>query len=540
MANLNSARPWRVGNHTQHMSHERIPQRRSCSRKLRWEEPLKLNTLLVGALLASTTIVPAMAQANTDIVVVLSEELDLVEPCMATRSNIGRVIMQNISETLTELDVRGDAGLMPRLAESWEDLGNGTWQFKLRQDVTFSDGSAFDAADVKHSFDRVFSDQITCESKRYFADTALTFDVLDDNTINITAEPAQPILPLLMSLVTIVPSETPMEFVRDPIGTGPYVMSEWTAGQQIVLDRRADYWGEQPEVTKATYVFRSEPAVRAGMVAAGEADIAPQITAESADNKDLDFAYPNSETVYLRIDNQDAPTNDIRVRKALNAAIDREAFIGTILPEGTELAVAMTPPTTLGWNPNLTPPAYDPDQAKAWLEEAKADGVDTSLPIEIIARTENFPNVTEVAEAITQMLTDVGFNATVRMVEVAEHEQFYSKPYPESEGTRLIMAQHDNSRGDPVFSMFFKYASGGTQSGVADPKLDEMIANASAATGDERAALWSEVFAYVHDDIVADVLLFHMVGLSRVSERLDFTPTIATNAQLQLSEVGFK
>ena len=123
---------------------------------------------------------------------------------------------------------------------------------------------------------------------------------------------------------------------------------------------------------------------------------------------------------------------------------------------------------------------------------------------------------------------------------VAEHEQFYSKPYPEFEGTRLVVAQHDNSRGDPVFSMFFKYASDGTQSGVADPALDEMIAKASAATGDERAALWSEAFAYVHDTIVADVLLFHMVGLSRVSERLDFTPTIATNAQLQLSEINFK
>jgi peptide/nickel transport system substrate-binding protein len=496
--------------------------------------------LLIGALLASTTIAPALAQANTDITVVLSEELDLVEPCMATRSNIGRVIMQNISETLTELDVRGDAGLMPRLAESWEDLGNGTWQFKLRQGVTFSDGSAFDANDVKHSFDRVFSDQITCESKRYFADTALSFEVVDDNTINITADPVQPILPLLMTLVTIVPSETPMEFVRDPIGTGPYAMTDWTAGQQIVLERRDDYWGAQPEVTKATYVFRSEPAVRAGMVAAGEADIAPQITAEVADNRDLDFAYPNSETVYLRIDGQDAPTDDIRIRKALNHAIEREAFIGTILPEGTERAVAMVPPTTLGWNPNLTPPAYDPDLAKQLIAEAQADGVDTSLPIEIVARTENFPNVTEVAEAIVQMLTDVGFNASLRMVEVAEHEQFYSKPYPESEGTRLVMAQHDNSRGDPVFSMFFKYASEGTQSGVADPKVDDLIARASAATGEERAAIWSELFAYVHDEIVADVLLFHMVGLSRVGERLEFTPTIATNGQLQLSEIGFK
>ena len=499
-----------------------------------------LKPILVGALLASTAIAPAMAQSDTDITVVLSEELDLVEPCMATRSNIGRVIMENVSETLTELDVRGDAGLQPRLAESWEDKGDGTWQFKLRQGVTFSDGTTFDAADVKHSFDRVFSKEMTCESARYFADTGLTFTIVDDNTIDVKAEPAQPILPLLMSLVTIVPSETPMEFVRDPIGTGPYVMSEWTAGQQIVLTRRDDYWGEQPAVTSATYLFRSEPAVRAAMVETGEADIAPQITEVEATNPATDFTYPNSETVYLRIDHTVEPMGDLRVRKALNAAIDREAFIGTVLAAGTELATAMVPPTTLGWNPDLEPPAYDPEQAKAWLSEAEADGINTKSPVEVIARTENFPHVTEVGEALVQMLNDVGFNATLRMVEVAEHEQYYSKPYPEGRPAQLVVAQHDNSRGDPVFSMYFKYHSNGTQSGISDPKVDELIEKATAATGDERAALWSELFAYVHDEVVADALLFHMVGHSRVSERLDFTPTIATNQQLQLAEIGFK
>src|SRR5690606_38787230 len=115
----------------------------------------------------------------------------------------------------------------------WEDRGDGVWRFTLRDGVTFSDGTAFDAADVAHSFDRVFSDQITCESARYFADTELTFDIIDDLTLDVKAEPAQPILPLLMSLVTIVPSETPIEFVRNPIGTGPYVLSEWQAGQFI-------------------------------------------------------------------------------------------------------------------------------------------------------------------------------------------------------------------------------------------------------------------------------------------------------------------
>lgn len=490
--------------------------------------------------MASGLVAPALAQSDTAITVVLSEELDLVEPCMATRSNIGRVIMGNVSETLTELDVRGDKGLTSRLAESWEDKGNGTWQFKLRQGVKFSDGTDFDAADVEHSFARVFSDKITCESKRYFADTKLAFKVVDANTIDVTATPAQPILPLLMSLVTIVPAETPMDFVRDPIGTGPYKLTEWTAGQRIVLERRDDYWGTAPAVTKATYVFRSEPAVRAAMVEAGEADIAPQITEVEATNPKTDFTYPNSETVYLRIDQTVEPMGDLRVRQALNAAIDRQAFIGTVLAAGTELAVAMVPPTTLGWNPNLTPPAFDPEQAKALLEAAAADGVNVKAPVEVIARTENFPHVTEVGEAIVDMLNEVGFNASLRMVEVAEHEQYYSKPYPEGRPAQLVVAQHDNSRGDPVFSMYFKYHSQGTQSGVNDPKVDALIEKASAAVGEERAKLWSELFAYVQKDIVADVLLFHMVGHSRVSERLAFTPTIATNQQLQLSEIGFK
>jgi peptide/nickel transport system substrate-binding protein len=505
-----------------------------------WEAELTFKHLMIGALLASTSFAPAMAQSNTDITVVLSEELDLIEPCMATRSNIGRVVMQNISETLTELDVRGDAGLMPRLAQSWEDKGDGVWQFKLRDGVTFSNGTTFDAADVKHSFDRVFSDQMTCESARYFADTKLTFDIVDDLTLNVKAEPAQPILPLLMSLVTIVPAETPMEFVRDPIGTGPYALTEWTAGQQIVLTRRDGYWGETPAVTSAKYVFRSEPAVRAAMVETGEADIAPQITEVEATNPATDFTYPNSETVYLRVDHTVEPMGDLRVRQALNEAIDREAFIGTVLAEGTELAVAMVPPTTLGWNGDVAVPAFNPDHARELLAAAQDDGVNTKAPVEIIARTENFPHVTEVGEALVQMLNDVGFNASLRMVEVAEHEQYYSKPYPEGRPAQLVMAQHDNSRGDPVFSMYFKYHSNGTQSGIADAKADELIDKATAATGDERAALWSELFAYVHDEVVADALLFHMVGHSRVAERLDFTPTIATNQQLQLSEIGFK
>ena len=220
-------------------------------------------TLLFTTALAALPLAPALAQDAGDVTIVLGEDIDLVEPCMATRSNIGRIIMQNVNETLTQYDVKGGQGVIPRLAESWEDQGNGTWRFNLRQGVTFSDGSAFDANDVKHSFERAMSDQLTCETPRYFGDTKLTFNVVDDHTIDVTADPAQPILPLLLSLVTIVPSETPVEFVRDPVGTGPYKLTEWNPGQNITLERRDDYWGEAPAVTKATYVFRTDPAVAA-------------------------------------------------------------------------------------------------------------------------------------------------------------------------------------------------------------------------------------------------------------------------------------
>ncbi len=500
---------------------------------------MKVRSLLAGALLASTVMGPALAQDNS-VTIVLGEEVDLVEPCMATRSNIGRIVLQNISETLTELDVRGDGGVIPRLAESWEMVDDDTWRFHLRQGVTFSDGSAFDAEDVKHSFDRAQSDQIACEVSRYYEGIEITPEVVDEHTIDFTTDPAQPIMPLMLSLLTIVPSETPIEFTREPVGTGPYTLAEWNPGQNIKLERRDDYWGEAPDVASANYVFRTDPAVRAAMVETGEADIAPSISALEADDPEMDFSYPNSETTYLRIDHSVAPFDDKRVRQALNHAIDREAFIGTILPEGADIATALVVPTTIGWNGDVEAPAFDPEKAQALLEEAAADGVAVDTPVLLVGRTGNFPGATELFEALQAMLADVGFNVELQMVEVAEHEGYYSKPFPEDRGPILVGAQHDNARGDPVFSMYFKYHSDGRQSGISDERADELIDQATAATGDERAALWSELFAHLHDEVVADALLFHMVGFARVGSDVEYTPTIATNSQLQLSEIGLK
>lgn len=496
-----------------------------------------IRNCLRGGAIALAVAGPALAQ-ESGVTIVLNEDLETVEPCMASQSNIGRVILQNISETLTELDP--DEGLKPRLAESWEDQGNGTWRFTLRDGVAFSDGSAFDAADVKHSIERTLSDEISCEiGAKYFGGMTINAEVVDDGTVDITADPAQPILPLLMSTLTIVPSETPIAFMDMPVGTGPYEMTERNPGRNITLTRRDGYWGEPPAVTQATYVFRSDDSVRAAMVATGEADIAPLINELDATNDATDFSFPNSETFYLRIDHEIPPLDDIRVRKALNMAIDREAFLGTLIPGDAQLATHMVPPTTLGVNEELKPLAYDPEGAKALLEEATADGVPVDTTITLIGRTGFFANSTEVMEALQAMLEDVGFKTDLQVYEVAEWVDLYSKPFAEDRGPSLVAAQHDNNRGDPVFSMYFKYACDGLQSGLCDPETDEMIAKATAATGDERAELWHQVFTHLHEDVVADVLMFHMVGFSRVAEDIEFQPTISINSELQLSQIEF-
>lgn len=494
--------------------------------------------LFVATALASAVAFSAHAQDDS-VTVVLSEELEIVEPCSSTKSNVGRVLFQNISETVTEMDPK--TGLQPRLAQSWEDRGNGTWRFTLRQGVKFSDGSAMDAQDVAHSLVRMKSPDIACEiGAKFFGGIDITSNIIDPYTIEVTADPIQPILPMLMSTVTVTPQDTPLDsFVDHPIGTGPYTFDEYVRGQSIKLSANPNYWGEQPTVKSATYVFRADSAVRAAMVSAGEADIAPNIALQDATDETMDFSYPNSETVFLRIEHAQAPLNDRRVREALNLAVDREAFVGTILANGTLLATGITPPSTIGYDHDLKPFPYDPERARALLDEARADGVPVDTNITLIGRTNNFANVLETMEALLAMYEDVGFNMTLEMVEVGEWLERYAKPFPENRGPQLIEAQHDNANGDPVFSMYFKYHSEGQQSGLLDPVVDQMIADATAATGEERAAKWSELFGYLHEESIADVMLFHMVGFSRVNERLDFTPSIRTNSELQLSQIKF-
>ena len=482
---------------------------------------------------------PAYAGGKT-LTVVLSEEPDIVDPCEATRSNVGRIIMQNVAETLVEIDPK-DGSIKARLATSWKQTDNLTWEFNIRKGVKFHDGADLNAKTVVKSIKRALNPKYDCEARtKFFGNISVTPSAVGSHTVAIKTKTPQPIMPAMMGIMSITsPNTQEAKGERNPQGTGPYVFGKWTPGQSVTLKRFSGYWGSTPVVEDVMYVFRKESAVRAAMVNTGEADIAPNIAVQDATDPKMDFSYFNSETARLRIDMSQKPLDDIRLRKAMNLAIDLDALRGTIFAAGVVPQTQIVVPSINGHNPRLKPWPYNLAEAKKLVAAAKADGVDVGKEIVIIGRLGIYPNSTEAMEAMHAMLSEAGFNLKIKMMETAGWLNFLSRPYAEDRGPTLVQGQHDNNNGDAVFSMYNKYACEGAQSTTCDSKVEAGIKAATAATGDKRRDTWQEVQRRLHQDIVPDVQMFHMVGFSRVNPRIDFTPSIATNSQLQVSQVKF-
>ncbi|HET9394749.1 MAG TPA: ABC transporter substrate-binding protein, partial [Nitrospiraceae bacterium] len=345
----------------------------------------------------------------------------------------------------------------------------------------------------------------------------------------------------------------PIKVMNNSVGTGPYMIDHYTANSEIVLKRNPHYWGKKPQLDGARYVWRKESAVAAAMVKVGEAHVATNISHQDATDPKTDFAYPNSETNYLRIESLVPPLNDKRVRLALNYAVDRQALHGAIIPKQAMIATQMVIPRIAGHNHALDKQRfeYSPDRAKKLLAEARAAGVKVDTPIDFLCRINQWENTTETCEAILAMYTAVGLNVKLRMLEVSLWVNHNTHPNkgpltPEADakikgrGPVLLGHMHDNNVGDPVFSMNPKYACKAQTSSHCIPELDKKIEAATQTpAGPQRTKLWEETMAMVHDNVL-DVFLFHMVGFARVSPKINFVPTAATNSEILLEQITFK
>lgn len=492
---------------------------------------------LAGMMVAAAAF-PVIAQDDGSIVVVGPIEPNSLDVCESSNQAPGRITRQTVFETLTEVNSE-DGSVLPRLGTEWEQIDDRTWRFKLVEDATFHDGEPFNAEAVAYNLERARRNADCAMYGRAFGGLQVSATPVDEYTVDIVSDAPSPIMPTNLSMLALTSPATPMETQRLSAGTGPYKVTDWSPGR-IVIEANETYWGEQPQIRKVTTVFRTEDAVRAAMVAAGEADIAIDVSPEDANNPETDFTYLNSETTFIRFDLRNEPLNDVRVRKAFNHAIDRDVMIGTVVPEGSIKATQLPVPGILGHNAELEPYAYDPELARQLLDEARADGVQVDAPIRFIARSGNFAQVDEFAQAAAAMFQEVGLNVSLEMMERSRNTLFQGKPFPEDSGPYVHLIMSDNNLGDASFSVFPHYHSEGVQSMVNDPGLDAAIDAAASATGDERRALYEDIFERLHEEIVPAVMMFHMLAVNRVSPRLDWRPTIKANSELDFDKMRLK
>ncbi|SIO11384.1 ABC transporter substrate-binding protein [Vannielia litorea] len=481
---------------------------------------------------------PAFAQ-EAAVTVVLGDEPATLDPCYTAARSNGLVALGNLYEGLTARD--HDTGALGEgLAVSWTDLDETSWQFTLRPGVTFHDGTAMTAQAVKHSIDRTLNANLTCENRtKFFGDSSLDVEVVDEATIIIRTPERDPTLPLKLSNLMVHSADVPMDAeVRSAPGTGPYRLDDWAAGQAVEMSAFADYWGGAPSVAKGTFIWRSESSVRAAMIAQGEADLAPSVASQDVTDE-FGVAYPNAETIRLNLDQLKPPLDDRRVREAINLGIDRQAMLGTVISKDASLATQIIIPAIPGWSEDVRQWEYDPERARALLEEARADGVPVDAEIQLVGRIGHFPNAAEFHEVVKIMLNDIGLNVNLQWFEAAAKNRMQVKPFDEDRLPQIIVDQHDNTSGDPVFSLPARWSSEGSQSKTSDADLDRLMSEASQATGADRVEKWKAVARKI-DEILPDAMMFHMVGYAAVGDRIDFTPTMFTNSSIALSKIELK
>ncbi len=386
---------------------------------------MKRRSLLThSASLAALASLPgaALAQGRRDTLnLAMALEPPGLDPTAGAASAIAEITHYNIYETLTKINP--DGSVTPLLAESWEvspDLR--TYTFRLRKGVKFHNGEAFNAQTAKFSFDRAGAEKSTNKDKRTFA-TMETVRAMDEHTLVIVNKELDPDFLFLMGQATAImvePKSADTNATR-PVGTGPYTLENWVRGSSVALRKWPDYRDAASiRIARANFRFISDPAAQVAALLAGDVDVFQRVTPRSVpqfkDNPrfQVQVAGSRAKTI-LAMNNKKKPLDDVRVRRAIAAAIDRKAVIqgagdGYGVPIGSHYVPgAFGYVDTTGVNP------YNPDRARALLKEA---GITT--PLELTITLPPPPYARQGGEVIASMLQKVGINARLQNVEWAQ------------------------------------------------------------------------------------------------------------------------
>ena len=343
-----------------------------------------------------------------------------LDPTTATSAAIPRVVYSNVLEGLVKID--RDGKIVPALAKSSKVSKDGKeYTFVLKKGVKFHDGKSFDAEDVKFTFDRLMDSKTGTAHPEYYKDIDL-IQVMDSHTIKIKLKNVNSMF--LFNLArpdSVMVNKQAVDKIKSaPVGTGPFKFVEWIRGDHVTLAKFDEYHKKgAPYLDKVTFKFIGDPSAQIANLKAGDIDaIAYDVSPENALllEKDPKFKVLNGYTtteVILSTNNSRKPFNDVRVRKALAHAIDRNALIkGAMSGYGVPIGSHMDPGNPYYIDLTSAYP-YNPEKAKQLLTEA---GYPNGFEA-VIKLPERFAYAKRSGEIIADMLSQVGIKLKIELTE---------------------------------------------------------------------------------------------------------------------------
>ncbi len=422
-------------------------------------------------------------------------------------------LLLHIFEPLIERDA--NMKLVPGLATSWRAIDDLTWEFQLRRNVKFHDGSPFTAEDVAFTLKRVPNVPNSPSSFATFTKPIVDVQIVDPYTIRFkTAEP-HVLLPSDLASVMIVSKKHGEGATTDDynsgkaaIGTGPYRFVEYVPNQRVVLAANPDYWGKKEPWDKATFKILTNPAARVAALLSGDVQLIETVPTSDIAKLSHDKRFTladkvSNRVIYVHL-NQSTdrsppyvtdksgkpldhnPFKDVRVRKALSIAINRDAIAQRIMEGKAVPAAQLLPDFFFGTSKKLRPPKYDPEGAKKLLAEA---GYPNGFALTIFGPNNRYINDDKIAQAIAQFYSRIGLEAKV---ETMPSSVYFTRATKLEFGYMLLgWGTESGEQGSSLRSLLATYdpAKGmgvTNRARYSNPRLDALIEEAMSTMDDRK------------------------------------------------------
>ncbi len=422
--------------------------------------------------------------------------------------------------------------LKPGLAERWEVLEDGMrLRFHLRKEVKFHNGEPFNADAVKFTFERLLGQEGAAGPQRSNYTTIERIEIVDPYTVDMVMNTADPVMLTKLSGygAMIVPPQYIKEkgddyFNTHPVGTGPFMFKSYIQNDRIELVANPDYFAGPPKLKNLTYRFIREDATRLAELQSGRVDVVHDVAfsaipiVEGSGTAHI-VAVPGPTIYSLQFNTKNGITSDLKVRKALSMAVNKQLIIDTFLAGHGKPIASLQGELSFGFDPELQDYPYDPEQAKQLLAEA---GVQPGSAITIDYRANNSA-FGEIVQAISSFFNAVGLKVELRPI---EDGVFLNEIVPKGKTDELFQFSWGGWTFDFDNTAYLIYHSGerwnpyGT-SAELDTMLEEQRKIVDTA---KRLEILQKIGRKAHDDIY-HLPLYNEDTIYAVSDRvIDFVP----------------